>query len=720
MKRPGLCVMILFLILSLARLNGIAVAGSPDPHSLRAPRFAPDRVLVKFNPGTAKSEIGEAHSLAGGRILKTIPGIGVQVVGVPSGTVTAKVNAYRANPNVFYAEPDFYRVMVVPNEEPGPTPAGGANYFEEQWYLHNVAQLHSYQLQTIFGPVLELTFGAYDADIDAPEAWETSRGLATTDPSAYHTPKVAVLDSGADCDTLELQGKCLEQVNLVGLDPGYFGLDPCSADKPACDNLGHGTFVASEVGSNSDNWEGIAGVGWNTNLGIFKVCYQELVTDGINLFVVGLCPLSASAEAIALAATDQVDAWGNVSRSQYHVITMSYGSDLINEVTGEIMPSSPPNTECDAVLYAWENGVVVVAGAGNNGDTGKFYPAACTDDLATGGGQSTVIAVAASNDRDNRAGFSNYSTDADDWVSMAAPGEAIIGILPDYHCSLPSGSDSCVNWWDGTSMAAPLVAGGAALVWEDVYQQAGFDGVYAPFGCTVDGTSCNRVVRQRLEDGADKIGTEGQDLLAWTRHGRLNIAGALTAQGVVTFTLTVTKTGGGAGTVSSLDGGIFCGANCTETYPEGTLVTLTADPSPGSYFSRWGEDCASYEDTATVTIDADKTCEAVFVQDPGADTAPGAHFQYFCQGVVCDFDGSASSDDNGIISFTWDFGDGQAASGIHAQHTYSMAGTYQVTLTVTDTVSQQNTVTALVSPKVKGKTKGGSDTKKGSPRGAKN
>jgi chitodextrinase len=378
------------------------------------------------------------------------------------------------------------------------------------------------------------------------------------------------------------------------------------------------------------------------------------------------------------------------------------------------LPSSPPNTEGDAVLYAWNNGVVVVAGAGNNGDTSKFYPAACTDDLATGGGQSTVIAVAASNDRDNRPGFSTYSTDADDWVSIAAPGEAILGILPDYHCSLPSGSDSCVNWWDGTSMAAPLVAGGAALVWEDVYQQPGFNGVYAPAGCTVDGAPCNQVVRQRLEDGADKIGAEGQDLLQWTRHGRLNIAGALAAPGVVTYTLTVTKTGGGAGTVSSLEGGIICGNNCTETYPEGTLVTLTADPAPGSSFFGWGGDCDAF---ATVTMDADKTCEAEFVQDSGNDAPPRAVFKYVCKGLVCDFDGSASSDDQGILSFMWDFGDGQTANGSHTQHIYSLAGRYTVMLTVTDTVSQQNTVTAPVSPKVKGKTKGGSGTRKPNPRG---
>jgi hypothetical protein len=481
---------------------------------------APDRVLVRFRPGTAASAVAEAHRSAAGALLDVLPGIGVQVVRVATGSVTAKVAAYQANPNVLYAEPDYYRLLVVPNEEPGPTPAGGGNYFAEQWYLHNSGQPHTYVLRTPLGDSLATTSGTADADIDAPEAWDISRGLASGDPAGYGAPKVAVLDSGADCASLELSGKCLERRDFVGNQ----AWDSCPAQTPACDNLGHGTFTASEVAANTDNAEGIAGVGWHTGAGIFKVCYQELVSDGVNLFFVGLCPVSASAAAIVAAASDQVE--NNVLvRSQYQVITMSYGSDWI-DANGNISPTTPSNAECDAVQFARDAGLVLVAGAGNGGDTQRVYPAACTDP----NGASTVIAVAASDHHDYRASFSTYSQIADPWVSLAAPGQAVIGILPDAACGLSPGTDSCVDWWDGTSMAAPLVAGAASLVWTDLYADLKAAGAeLAPAACQWQGQSCNQVVRQRLESGADKTGAQGQNMQEWTRHGRLNVHGALSA-----------------------------------------------------------------------------------------------------------------------------------------------------------------------------------------------
>jgi serine protease len=70
------------------------------------------------------------------------------------------------------------------------------------------------------------------------------------------------------------------------------------------------------------------------------------------------------------------------------------------------------------------------------------------------------------------------------------------------------------------------------------------------------------------------------------------------------------------------------------------------------------------------------------------DTPPTASFTVTCNGPTCTLDGSASTDDHGIASYAWDFGDGQAGSGSVAVHTYGSGGTFTVRLTVTDTVGQ--------------------------------
>jgi hypothetical protein len=71
-------------------------------------------------------------------------------------------------------------------------------------------------------------------------------------------------------------------------------------------------------------------------------------------------------------------------------------------------------------------------------------------------------------------------------------------------------------------MAAPLVAGAAALVWAKNFPEQ------SPQSCiSQSNVACNEVVRRHLEYGADTIGAGGQDLLAWSRYGRLNLNGAL-------------------------------------------------------------------------------------------------------------------------------------------------------------------------------------------------
>jgi hypothetical protein len=78
---------------------------------------------------------------------------------------------------------------------------------------------------------------------------------------------------------------------------------------------------------------------------------------------------------------------------------------------------------------------------------------------------------------------------------------------------------------------------------------------------------------------------------------------------VIEHTLTVTKGGTGSGTVTSSPAGINCGGDCSEDYPETTMVTLTPSADSGSIFIVWGGDCNA---AGQVTMNADKTCTATF------------------------------------------------------------------------------------------------------------
>jgi M6 family metalloprotease-like protein len=78
------------------------------------------------------------------------------------------------------------------------------------------------------------------------------------------------------------------------------------------------------------------------------------------------------------------------------------------------------------------------------------------------------------------------------------------------------------------------------------------------------------------------------------------------------YTLTATKSGAGAGAVTSSPPGIACGSDCGEPYPQGTVATLTATPAQGSVFSGWSGGGCSGTGTCTVTVNGDTTVNAAF------------------------------------------------------------------------------------------------------------
>jgi hypothetical protein len=163
------------------------------------------------------------------------------------------------------------------------------------------------------------------------------------------------------------------------------------------------------------------------------------------------------------------------------------GASIINMSLGGTAYSK---TLSEAVAYANRKGVLVVAAAGNAGLTGskntKMYPAALTDVLAVG---------ATAKGSDDRADFSSFNKKGDTWVDMAAPG-VITAMDPAgvYHTDQ-----------EGTSFAAPMVAGAAALV-KSVHP-------------SYTGWSLQRA----MLSSARPIATDG-----WSKYGMLDAAKALT------------------------------------------------------------------------------------------------------------------------------------------------------------------------------------------------
>ena len=445
-------------------LASLALFTSTTGHAQPVPSTkAPDNILVKFNPGATAEHRRAAHSQANGRVVRELTGLGVFVVEPGAGTVDNAIAIYQHNPNVEYVEPNYRRLLFRPVTTEGAEPSLGiSNNFDEQWGLHNTGQGFGATVDPIYGTLIHPAYrGTTGADINAPEGWGIDRrGSANV--------AIAVLDSGVACDHLDLAGKCIEELSFV--DEHGSTLE---------DVLGHGTHVAGIAVAINDNATGIAGVGWNTSIGSLKVCWEDMSLAILGI-IIGQCDDADVAEAIGHV----------VNSGLYQVINMSLAGPE-NSITLQ-----------NAIDDAWNAGIVIVAGAGNEYTNDIMYPA----------GYTNVIGVAASDQHDNLPSYSTFGP----WVSVMAPGSTILSTVPGGFCSQPAGEPSnCYDWKSGTSMSTPHVAGLAALLWAHLPSPS------------------NSEVRSIIEDTADPVGALQQNLTSWVQHGRINMEEALTGGGGV-------------------------------------------------------------------------------------------------------------------------------------------------------------------------------------------
>jgi len=277
----------------------------------------------------------------------------------------------------------------------------------------------------------------------APSAWDMITGSPLV--------TVAVVDSGVRADHIDL--------NDVFLNDGYDFLDDDSDPTDPDDSTHyHGTHVSGIISALADNSEGIAGVCWGGN-------------DGIKILPVRVLNNRYGDE---------------FSISSGIVYAVEHGAKVINLSLGS---SDDYEIVRDAIEYAYENDVIVVASSGNDATNTLLYPAAYPQ----------TIAVGATNKSDEKAWYSNYS----DTLDLVAPGGSNSfmpnGILSTY------ATDSYA-YLAGTSMSAPQVSAAAALL-----ISAGYTGV--------------EEIRSALTASASDLGMPGYD--PYYGYGLLQIDGAL-------------------------------------------------------------------------------------------------------------------------------------------------------------------------------------------------
>ncbi|GIV07475.1 MAG: hypothetical protein KatS3mg017_0677 [Fimbriimonadales bacterium] len=381
------------------------------------------------------------------------------------------------------------------------------------------------------------------------------------------TVYIAIIDSGIDYNHPDLTHQIRRHSN--GAIYGYDAFNVLGWMPPDfMDYAGHGTHCAGIAAAEINNGLGIAGVAaWNPALSTPNSFVQLMPVKVLDGEASGT--VSTIANGISWAANNGA-----------HILSMSLGTIEMSTAIS------------DAVNYAWLRGCVLVAAAGNFASNAPTYPA----------WYSSCLAVAATDAADQLTGWSQYGH----WVDIAAPGQDILS-------TMMGGSYYTMS---GTSMACPMVAGAAAILWS-----------YNPY-------LTNQQVREALEAHVDPY-TPYQGRPIGAGKGRLNVYRALQGIGagappsLSSLSLsptTVTAGSPSTGTVVLTGpapyGGFVVNLNSSNT-AAATVPSSVTVPA-GSMSANFTISTHSVSSATTVTISASAgsaSHQATLVVNPAAATA---------------------------------------------------------------------------------------------------
>jgi subtilisin family serine protease len=318
-----------------------------------------------------------------------------------SKDVSSLIAYLAARSDVLYAEPNY--VVYADNEPNDPR-------FPELWGLLNIGQ------------IINGKPGAPGADIGAVTAWDGALGSRNT--------VVGIVDTGIDYTHPDLAGNIWSAPASFSVTIGGqtitcgAGTHGFNAITRACDPLDdhfHGTHVAGTIGAVGNNGVGVAGINWFASmmgLKFLSASGSGSVGDAIN----------------AIEFAIQAKAAFPSGGANVRVLSNSWAGGGFSQAL------------LDEINRANQSEMLFVAAAGNSStsnDAVPTYPASYA--------APNVVAVAATNNQDGLASFSNYGANS---VHLGAPGVQVLSTLP----------GATYGYLSGTSMATPHVSGAAALL----------------------------------------------------------------------------------------------------------------------------------------------------------------------------------------------------------------------------------------------------------------
>ncbi len=540
------------------------------------------------------------------------------------------VRAYKGLRGVIDAQPiGIHRVYATANDP---------NYVD-QWHMNQ----------------------ANDADVDAPEAWDIETGntqiiVADMDTGVrYFHKDLGGADASYDTPENSRGNMWINEAEKNGVDgvdddgngyvddwigwdfvdnqTGWTGEDADEPDNDPRDFNGHGTHVAgllSAINNNGYAVTSVAGGRLNGSQAVngngVKIMALRIGWSGrFFIFEVGYIDMGHAADAFYYAANNGA-----------HIASCSWGSSNSGGLG-------------DAIDYFIAGGGLVFKAAGNDDNEDSDYMLDRAD----------VIGVASTDQNDVKSDFSTYGT----FVDISAPGTDIVST---YHDKDDPQNDK-VATLSGTSMATPITASVAALIWSK----------------HPDWTADQ--VKQRLFDTADDIyGIAGNSAYAGKLGaGRVNAFNAVNDGGsggptppTANFTGSPTS-GCPTLTVNFTDQSTGDITDWSWDFGDGTTSTLQ---NPSHDYANPGSYTVSLTVTGPGGSDTNTKNNYITVEDP----AVTADFSGTPTSGEAPLDVAFTDNSTGASSWSWDFGDGATSTAQNPTHTYTVAGVYTVTLTASN------------------------------------